>query len=456
MTILESGSDALTRFIRLIEDFQPNRDALAVGGTITELGQGSCRVVGLREFASIQDVLIERGATTPCAEVLHVSSDAALAALYQTDASLKIGTRLLRRGPLSIAPDSNWLGRVVNALGAPIDGRSDLARGPIDRAIAASAPPALARRVLSQGVSTGVKAIDLFTPLCVGQRLGIFAGSGVGKSTLLGMLATAVHFKVIVVGLVGERGREVREFIELIPEARRNNMIVVVSTGDESALLRRMAARTAMTVAEHFRDQGASVLLILDSVTRFALACREIAIASGEPPVSRGFPPSVFADLPRLLERAGPGPAGAGDITAIFSVLIDGDDHNDPIADAVRGIVDGHIVLDRAVAAQGRYPAINIPMSVSRLTHVALSADRQAFASRLRGLVARFEESHDLRQMGGYQPGVDLELDAAVAIVPPLYAALNQSGSDPACPDAFRDVSEALKRLSTGVEPSVR
>ncbi|MCB1539341.1 MAG: flagellum-specific ATP synthase FliI, partial [Rhodoblastus sp.] len=178
--------------------------------------------------------------------------------------------------------------------------------------------------------------------------------------------------------------------------------------------------------------------------------------ASGEPPVSRGFPPSVFADLPRLLGHAVPGPAGAGDITAIFSVLIDGDDHNDPIADAVRGIVDGHIVLDRAVAAQGRYPAINIPMSVSRLTHVALSADRQAFASRLRGLVARFEESHDLRQMGGYQPGVDLELDAAVAIVPPLYAALNQSGSDPACPDAFRDVSEALKRLSTGVEPSVR
>ena len=188
-------------------------------------------------------------------------------------------------------------------------------------------------------------------------------------------------------------------------------------------------------------------MLIIDSITRFALACREIAIAAGEPPVSRGFPPSVFTDLPRLLERAGPGTADCGDITAIFSVLIDGDDHNDPIADSVRGIVDGHIVLDRRVAAQGRFPAIDIPMSVSRLTHMALTPERRAFSNKLRLLVGRYEESRDLRMMGGYQPNVDAELDSAVAIVPLLYSALNQSGADSGCADAFKEISEALQRL---------
>lgn len=276
--------------------------------------------------------------------------------------------------------------------GAPIDNLPALPRGIRSKDVNSAPPPALARRIVSKPVLTGVKAIDLFTPMCEGQRLGIFAGSGVGKSTLLGMLATSGAFDATIVGLVGERGREVREFIELVPESRRASMCVVVSTSDESALLRRMAARTAMAVAEHFRDEGRSVLLIIDSITRFALACREIAIAAGEPPVSRGFPPSVFTDLPRLLERAGPGTADCGDITAIFSVLIDGDDHNDPIADSVRGIVDGHIVLDRRVAAQGRFPAIDIPMSVSRLTHMALTPERRAFSNKLRLLVGRYED----------------------------------------------------------------
>lgn len=448
MKIAPSGGHALTDLARLVAGFEPARDAVRIGGAIVELGQGYCRVSGLRGHATIHDTLVEDGSSRPCAEVLQATSDSALAAVYSNDFPLKVGSRLFRHGPATIAPTDKWLGRVVNALGEPMDGLSALIPGPEVRSLSGAPPPALTRRLVSAPVMTGVKAIDVFTPLCRGQRLGIFAGSGVGKSTLLGMLATSGQFDVTVVGLVGERGREVREFIELVPKERREAMSVVVATGDESALLRRMAARTAVTIAEYFRDEGRSVLLIVDSITRFALACREIAIAAGEPPVSRGFPPSVFTELPRLLERAGPGPDDAGDITAIFSVLIDGDDHNDPVADSVRGIVDGHIVLDRAVAAQGRYPAINIPMSVSRLAHVALTPERRAFSDKLRALIGRFEDSRDLRMMGGYQPNVDAELDSAVAIVPSLYAALHQSGADAPCVDAFKEVSEALKRLA--------
>lgn len=447
MTAPQSDEYALTRLARLVQGFQPERDAVRIGGVISELGQGYCRVSGLCGNASIHDTLVEESSACLAAEVLQSTPEGVLAALYHTPPSLKPGSRLFLRGPLAVFPTSGWLGRIVNALGAPIDNLPALPRGTRSKDVNSAPPPALARRIVSKPVLTGVKAIDLFTPMCEGQRLGIFAGSGVGKSTLLGMLATSGAFDATIVGLVGERGREVREFIELVPESRRASMCVVVSTSDESALLRRMAARTAMAVAEHFRDEGRSVLLIIDSITRFALACREIAIAAGEPPVSRGFPPSVFTDLPRLLERAGPGTADCGDITAIFSVLIDGDDHNDPIADSVRGIVDGHIVLDRRVAAQGRFPAIDIPMSVSRLTHMALTPERRAFSNKLRLLVGRYEESRDLRMMGGYQPNVDAELDSAVAIVPLLYSALNQSGADSGCADAFKEISEALQRL---------
>ncbi|HMN70993.1 MAG TPA: FliI/YscN family ATPase [Rhodoblastus sp.] len=380
----------------------------------------------------------------PIAEVARFDTSRAFALPFDRETKLEIGQSVFRQGPLALAPTHAWRGRIVNALGEPIDGGGALPKGSCLRTVYAGPPPALRRRLVTQGISTGIQAVDLFTPLCVGQRLGIFAGSGVGKSTLLGMLAAAEGFDLIVVGLIGERGREVREFVECTLGSRRPDSIVVVATGDESALLRRTAAHTAMAVAEHFRDEGRSVLLLLDSVTRFALASREIAIAQGEPPVSRGFPPSVFADLPRLLERSGPGPDGAGDITGIFAVLVDGDDHNDPVADAVRGIVDGHIVLDRAVAAQGRYPAINIPASLSRLAHVALSGERQAFSAKFRNLVALFEDSRDLRAMGGYQPGIDADLDAAVAIVPRLYSLLSQSREGPRSGDVFRDVAEML------------
>lgn len=444
MSALSGGDGALSRLARLVQQFDPFRDAIFFGGTIMEVGTGYGRIAGLGRNVSVGDVLFDETNSRPQAEVVQVDSRTALIAPYH--ATLDLGAHMFRRGPLSVAPTENWVGRIINAFGEPIDDRGPLSMGRTSVAVSGTPPAALQRRLIGAGVTTGVKAIDLFTPLCVGQRMGVFAGSGVGKSTLLNMLARSEHFDLTIVGLVGERGREVREFVDRLAAGSRLKLIVVVATSDESALQRRLAALTTMAVAEYFRDLGQSVLVILDSVTRFALACREIAIAAGEPPVSRGFPPSVFADLPRLLERAGPGPSGAGDITAIFSVLVDGDDHNDPISDAVRGIIDGHIVLDRAVAAQGRYPAINIPASISRLAHIALTPDRLALSAKLRGMVARFEESRDLRAMGGYMAGIDADLDAAVAIVPLLYANLAQSEVDPPSIDAFKDVTEALRR----------
>jgi len=312
---------------------------------------------------------------------------------------------------------------------------------PID----AEPPGAMRRARVTEKIATGIRAIDVFTPLCAGQRLGIFAGSGVGKSTLLSMLARAAGFDTIVVALVGERGRELREFIEEALGTARGSAVVVASTSDESAMRRRLAPRTAMSIAEYFRDQGQSVLLIIDSVTRYAHAARDVALAAGEPAVARGYPPSVFSDLPKLLERAGPGVEGSGSITGVFSVLVDGDDHNDPVADSIRGTLDGHVVLSRAIAEQGRYPAIDILASISRLSHHVWSPEQRALVMRLRTLVARYEDTRDLRLMGGYQAGADAELDQAVLAVPKLYTALNQLPHSPSSTDGFRDLAEALR-----------
>ena len=241
------------------------------------------------------------------------------------------------------------------------------------------------RQRIRKPMKTGIRAIDLFTPLCAGQRIGIFAGSGVGKSTLLSMLARAAGFDTTVLALVGERGREVREFLEDALGRETERAVAVVATGDESPMMRRLAPKSAMCIAEYLRDRGENVLLIVDSVTRYAHAARDVALAAGEPPVARGYPPSVFSDLPKLLERAGPGEEGAGSITGVFAVLVDGDDHNDPVADSIRGTLDGHIVLDRAIAEQGRYPAVNVLTSVSRLDArraVARAAEADLEAAR--------------------------------------------------------------------------
>ena len=351
-----------------------------------------------------------------------------------------------------MSPDSSWKGRVIDALGRPLDGRGDLAYGDGAAPLDADPPPPLRRARVSTAIRTGVRVVDLFTPLCLGQRVGVFAGSGVGKSSLLAMLARAPQFDAVVIALVGERGREVREFLDHTLGENRASTVAVVSTGDESPMMRRLAPKTAMAVAEHFRDQGESVLLIVDSVTRFAHAARDVALAAGEPAVARGYAPSVFSDLPRLLERAGPGEEGSGSITAIFSVLVDGDDHNDPVADAIRGALDGHIVLDRAIADEGRYPAVNILSSVSRLAHPIWTTEQRKLVTNLRSLIARYEETRELRLMGGYTPGADIVLDKAIKSVPRIYEAMTQSLNAPRCEDPFIDLAASLRNDAKSTE----
>jgi len=308
------------------------------------------------------------------------------------------------------------------------------------------APAALRRGRVDRGLRTGVDVIDIFTPLCFGQRIGIFAGSGVGKSTLLAMMTRAADFDTVVLALTGERGREVREMLEETMVGHLDKTITVVATGDESPMMRRLAPNTATAIAEYFRDLGQNVLLIVDSVTRFAHAAREVAIAAEEPPVSRGYPPSVFSQLPRLLERAGPGSADSGgSITGIYSVLVDGDDHNDPVSDTIRGTLDGHIVLDRTIAALGRFPAVDVPGSVSRLAKHNWTAEQRKLVSQLRSMVARFEETRDLRAIGAYQKGHDGILDQAVDLVPRIYDALQQSPETPRSDDPYQKLAAALR-----------
>jgi len=415
------------------------------GGRIVEVSASHYRIRGLSRHACVGDVVEhtgERGRRT--GEIVRIEPDDVLVAPFQAATDLGIGAEVFNRGAFVVAPDASWRGRVVDALGHAIDKGPPLGHGEQGAAAAAGA---MSRQRVEQPFMTGVRVIDIFAPMCFGQRLGIFAGSGVGKSTLLAMLASADAFDTVVIALVGERGREVREFLEdTIGQKNMAKTVAVVSTSDESAMMRRRAPGTAMSVAEYFRDRGDRVLLVVDSITRFAHALREVATAAGEPPVARGYPASVFMELPKLLERAGPGAiGGTGSITAIISVLIDGDDHNDPVADSVRGILDGHIVLDRAIAEQGRYPPVNPLASISRLATRAWSEEQRALVARLKAMIARFEDTRDIRLLGAYQPGADIELDLAVRQVPLLYEALAQSPGDGASRDPFGDLARHLK-----------
>ena len=418
-----------------------------VWGSVVELAASHVRVAGLSKFTKLGDwVCVETDSGDQISEAIRIDSHSILIRPLEDKHRPAIGARARIADGLKLCPDASWKGRVIDALARPVDASGPLIRGSRAVSLDRDPPSAFHRERLSQPVFTGVRAIDLFTPLCAGQRIGVFAGSGVGKSTLLSMLARGNRFDTTVFAAIGERGREVKEFIEDTLAEGIGRAIVVVSTSDESPMMRRLAAKTALGVAEYFRDEGERVLLIFDSITRYAQAVREIALASGEPPVSRGFPPSVFTNLPKLLERAGCDAHG-GSITGIFSVLVEGDDHNDPVADTLRGILDGHIVLDRAIADQGRFPAIDVLGSVSRLAIRVWSPEQRAAVSQLKSLIAKFEETRDIRLIGGYKQNTDPELDRALRLVPTLYQFISQS------PDEVRQedtIDSMLVRLLGG------
>ena len=326
-----------------------------------------------------------------------------------------------------LTPHPGWLGRVINALGQPVDGKGPLPQGAVAYPIRNTPPSAHARQRVAGKLDLGVRAMNAFLTTCRGQRMGIFAGSGVGKSSILSMMARHTEADISVVGLIGERGREAREFIEDdLGEEGLARSVVIVATSDESALLRRQAAYVTMTVAEYFRDLNRDVLCLMDSVTRFAMAQREISLSVGEPPASKGYTPTVFAELPRLLERAGPGAEGMGSITGLFTVLVDGDDHNEPIADAVRGILDGHVVLDRAIAERGRYPAINILRSVSRTMPGCNTREENDLIAHARRLLSLYDDMAELIRLGAYRRGSDPGVDEAIHYFPALEAFLSQ------------------------------
>jgi len=332
----------------------------------------------------------------------------------------------------AVRPTKAWLGRVVDAFGNPVDGKGPLQHGAAAYPLRAAPPSAHGRARVGERLDLGVRAMNVFATCCRGQRLGVFAGSGVGKSVLLSMLAKNADCDAVVVGLIGERGREVREFIEeTLGEEGLKRAIVVVATSDEPALKRRQAAYMTMAIAEYLRDQDMEVLCLMDSVTRFAMAQREIGLAAGEPPTTKGYTPTVFTELPKLLERAGPGPirpdgTRAGPITGIFTVLVDGDDHNEPIADAVRGILDGHIVMERAIAERGRFPAINVLKSISRTMPGCHGPHEREIVASARQTLAAYANMEELIRIGAYRAGADPQVDRAIALNPALEAFLAQ------------------------------
>src|SRR5882672_10851660 len=437
---------ALADQIRELDGIEVYGRVIGVRGLMVEVaGPIHTMSVGAR-------VLIEtgQGPNIPC-EVVGFSGANALLMPFAPLEGVRRGCRAIVTGtPAAVRPSSGWLGRVINAMGQPIDRKGPLPSGPAPYSFRNPPPPAHARRRVGAPLDLGVRALNTFITCCRGQRMGIFSGSGVGKSVLLSMLARNVAADVSVIGLVGERGREVQEFIQDdLGAAGLARSVVVVSTSDEPALMRRQAAYLTLAIAEYFRDVGQDVLVLMDSVTRFAMAQREIGLSAGEPPTAKGYTPTVFTELPRLLERAGPG-TDKGTITGIFTVLVDGDDHNEPVADAVRGILDGHIVMERAIAERGRFPAINILKSISRTMPRAADQNYLEVIRRARQVMATYADMEELIRLGAYRQGSSPEVDEAIGLNPSLERFLAQGKEEAtSLTEAYMRLAEIIGRAET-------
>lgn len=392
-------------------------------GTVTALSSGMITITGISEFAGIgNEISIEMGEKTLHGEILSVSSDHAIALLFSGSEDVRIGNRVVVHPEATIDIGDHWLGKVVNYRGE-VAGNPESSAQTVNRPLNTPPPAAHLRRPLGERLDTGLMTTDTLLPICRGQRLGLFAGSGVGKSTLLGALAQGVGADRIVIGLIGERSREVNEFAERIlsPEAAART-VIVAATASEPPGAKKRAALCAMTAAEHFRDEGHSVLLIMDSITRFAEAHRETALLAGETPALNAFPPSTVRVISELAERSGPGTGDAGDITAIYSVLVAGSDMEEPVADMIRGVLDGHIILSRDIAERGRYPAVDILRSVSRSLPAAATEEQNALLTDFRRTIALYEEIAPMLRADLYEYGKDAATDRAIALYPTLDA----------------------------------
>ena len=393
-----------------------------IWGFVTAVSGETIHISGLGNIAHVGDQIsfTNREKPGPHGEIIALEGGEGIALLYEDPGDISIGTEVQHTPARPMKPSASWIGSMLNHAGLKPDGTRP-AEGVTASALKAAPPPPSRRKPLGERLSTGYAAFDTFLPLCKGQRLGLFAGSGVGKSTLVAGLAKGVEADVVILALIGERGRELRNFVDntLGPEGMKR-AIVVSATSNEPAPLKKRAAYTAMALAEFFRDQGLHVLLLFDSLTRFAEAHREVALTAGEIPSLRAFPPSTFRAVASLTERAGPGAEGQGDITAVFSVLVAGSDMDEPVADMVRGILDGHVILDREIAERGRYPAIDIRRSVSRSLPEAASSAENAMLARARAILADHEDAAPMIRAGLYVAGSDPSIDEAIRLWPAL------------------------------------
>ena len=417
-------------------------------GRVAEVARGTLRVTGLERRATLGDRVIvgeSAGAGALGGEVLSLAADGLTVLTDDIPEGLPMGAEVTLCGQSRIAPDGSWIGRIVDPFGRPLDGRP-LFRGATSRALRGPAPAAARRRRLGERLATGVAAFDTLLPLVRGQRIGLFAGSGVGKSSLLAKFARGVQADVVVIALIGERGRELREFTErVLGSEGMSRSVIVTATSDQSPLVRRRCAWAAMAVAEHFRDQGQHVLFLADSITRFAEAHREVALAGGEEASLRGYPPSLAPMIMALAERAGPGTEGSGDITAVFSVLVAGSDMEEPVADILRGTIDGHVVLDRKIAERGRFPAIDLLRSVSRSLPEAASVEENILIAQARRLLGTYDRAEMMIQAGLYVRGSDPQVDLAVQVWPALDAFLAEDAPSDGIAGSFRRLAAALK-----------